>query len=514
MSQNVNESHRQPERVGPWGVINPLEWAPAEEVDSVSLSRAQLNPRRGMGRANPVTRPEQGLIRKATRVGSMGSCFSIRIQDWLVRHGYHYVCTEPEPRPLDEAMFPGGWVRHTARFGVVYNTGCARQVFERALGRFSPRESFWPASYMGLPVLRDPYRYGVFWRDERDMRVELAAHAAAVREAIRACEVFIVTVGLAEVWRSTLDGAAFATAPPQGVHDPARHAFSLTGVEENRANLEAMYAAMREINPGVRMVLALSPMRMKATYQRVHWAQGNTVSKAVLRVAIHEFCQAHPEVVYFPSYEIITGMLTEGAYEEDAEHIKLRHVQRVMASFMAAYGDPAEVREALGDLEIASQPERDERDEQAERAVATERLALGLAAESPAAIRYLRDQWRRLGLVYGERPIVIVGGGRHTQRLAYAVRSTGGPRVLAVLDDAPSAARIGDWVVRRFEEIEPSGVSAALISSDTIQETLARRARGWAGGEGVAIETLYDAEDTDRSGLIDWAHRLQHADAG
>jgi len=372
---------------------------------------------------------------------------------------------------------------------------------------------------MGQRILRDPYRAGVCWRSVQDMEAELSAHTSNALDAIRRCEVFVLTAGLSEVWRSRLDGASFAVAPPAGIHDPERHRFELSSVVENEANLEGIYALLREINPDIRLVLALSPMRLKATYRPVHWAVGNTVSKAVLRVAIDSFCTRHPDVIYFPSYEIITSMLTEDAYKEDGEHLKNKHIERVMASFMAAYGDPGEIKHIIGDETIEETRAwiGGERDRMVRDGIRSEAMLSSLVTESPAAIQFFRDHWRLLGEKFGTQPIVIVGGGQHTQRLAYAVRSCDGPTVRAVLDDAPSTSSIGNWPVERFDAVDPSTVHGALISSDSIQNRLHERTQQWLGGARIPIEMLYEQPDPDGEkddGIIEWAHQIHQSMIG
>jgi hypothetical protein len=57
---------------------------------------------------------------------------------------------------------------------------------------------------------------------------------------------------------------------------------------------------MREVNPDLKFCFTLSPVR--------HWkdgAEGNSLSKSILRVAIEEILQANKEVSYFPSYEFM-----------------------------------------------------------------------------------------------------------------------------------------------------------------------------------------------------------------
>lgn len=302
---------------------------PPEEVRTLRLRRHQLFPKNDLSRIDLVTDPRPGLITKATPVGTIGSCFASRLQDWLTDYGYNFVRTERDPYD------PESYACHTARFGQVFNTGCHAQVFESALGRFLPQERFWHSE--DGRVL-DPYRKSIWWGSEEQAEADLRAHAKAVREAVERAEVFIVTPGVAEVWKSRADGSTFAQAPPKDVFSPERHLFELTSVEENIENLERMYRVMREINPGLQVIVTVSPVPLLATFRDTHCVLADTVSKATLRVAVDRFCARNPEVIYFPSYEIVQRLHPQ-PFEHDNLHIKYEMVEKIMVAFMTAYGD-------------------------------------------------------------------------------------------------------------------------------------------------------------------------------
>ncbi len=312
----------------PHNVTN-LERMTLWEQNILKLKRHQIYPHGALEAKSPISDPRPGMITRATPIGTIGSCFASRLKQWLKDYGYNYVQTE-----TGVGSEPG-----SARFGIVFNTGCLRQEFESALGRFKPAERFW--SYDGEwygGKLVDAYRQGIAWETEEEARADIEAHERAVREAVERAEVFIVTPGLSEVWKSRLDGTTFQGAPSKEVYNPERHAFALCGVEENLANLEGMYAAMREINPAIQLVVTLSPVPLHATFRDQSCVVSDSVSKAILRVAIDAFCRAHPEVVYFPSFEIVKSM-SAAPYEEDNRHIRLEVVERIMTTFLKAYGD-------------------------------------------------------------------------------------------------------------------------------------------------------------------------------
>ncbi len=280
-----------------------------------------------------ITDPRPGLITPDTRVSVIGSCFAVSFKKWLVLHGYNFCQFEDGPM-----AFMG-----SVRSGPIFNTGLLRQLVEWACDGFDPEERYWPREQW----LFDPYRKAICWPDEASAEAERAAHFDAVRRMLRDSEVLIVTLGLSEVWRNRRDGCAFYLMPPPEVFDERRHEHSLLSVDENVENLERFYTKVRAANPDLRLVLTLSPVPLLATYQDRNAVVADTVSKALLRAAIDEFCRAHPEVVYFPSYEIATRT-PDWPYTADNRHIRQKPiVERIMATFIKHYGaeDPTSILE-------------------------------------------------------------------------------------------------------------------------------------------------------------------------
>lgn len=293
------------------------------ERELLKLEEHQLYPKGSLKRYSPVGKGERGLITESTRIASVGSCFARELKKWLVANGYTYVQVEEGP----------GSDQGSARFGPVYNTACLKQIFESALGSFEPVDRLW--AHKGR--LLDPYRKDVAWPDEDAAASERRDHAEAVREMVKSSDVLVCTMGLAEVWRSKIDGSTFFQVPPSSVFDPNRHEYALTSVEENVQNLERFYELLRGANPQLRLVVTLSPVPLRATFRDMSCVSANTVSKAILRVAIDEFCRSHPEVIYFPAYEIVQH-LEPKPFLKDNRHVKPKVVDRIMRTFIESYG--------------------------------------------------------------------------------------------------------------------------------------------------------------------------------
>jgi hypothetical protein len=91
--------------------------------------------------------------------------------------------------------------------------------------------------------------------------------------------------------------------------------------------------ALKQANPNLKILLTLSPVRhLKDSLE------GNAVSKAVLRAAIHEIQTAFPEVLYFPAYEIMMDDLRDYRfYEADLIHPNGQAEAYLWRKFAAAY---------------------------------------------------------------------------------------------------------------------------------------------------------------------------------
>ncbi len=276
------------------------------------------------------------FLRKGDVVVSAGSCFASNMIPWLEAGGLTYVRTE-EPHPAF-AQLPEnlGYRAFSAAYGNIYTARHLRQLYERASGAFTPAEDRWHVA--GKVV--DPFRPGLRHPASSDKEFDLltAQHLAAVRTAFESATVFVFTLGLTEAWEATEDGAVYPACPGTvaGLFHPARHRFRNFTVEEVTADLTSFIRRVRLANPALRVVLTVSPVPLVATATRSHVLVATTYSKAVLRVAAQQVCEAEPDVAYFPAYEIITGPQADhGYFAEDRRNVTEAGVTAVMTALMA-----------------------------------------------------------------------------------------------------------------------------------------------------------------------------------
>ena len=106
---------------------------------------------------------------------------------------------------------------------------------------------------------------------------------------LRRTDVFIITLGLSEYGPTSRRGRCSAARDSaQQVRSIASWVQDFDG-RQNFDNLATIYRIIRQRRPEAAIVLTLSPVPLFATFRPVSCVTANSVSKAILRVAIDEF---------------------------------------------------------------------------------------------------------------------------------------------------------------------------------------------------------------------------------
>lgn len=152
-------------------------------------------------------------------------------------------------------------------------------------------------------------------------------------QALKAAHLLTVTLGTAMVYRLKSTGEVVANC-----HKVPQHEFErkMATVSDMAKELDNMLTKLHAFNPDLRIILTVSPIR--------HIADGldvNSLSKASLRVAIHEAMTRHIEYCdYFPAYEIMLDDLRDYRfYSYDMVHPNDVAVEYIWQAFQATYLD-------------------------------------------------------------------------------------------------------------------------------------------------------------------------------
>ena len=152
-------------------------------------------------------------------------------------------------------------------------------------------------------------------------------------DALKRASLLTVTLGTAMVYRLRSTGEVVANC-----HKVPQHEFTrkMVTIDEAVQALDDLLTRVHAFNPELRVILTVSPIG--------HIADGldtNSLSKALLRVAIHEAMVAHSDYCdYFPAYEIMLDALRDYRfYSSDMVHPSDMAVEYIWQAFQATYLD-------------------------------------------------------------------------------------------------------------------------------------------------------------------------------
>lgn len=273
--------------------------------------------------------PPQPLIGPGSRVMAIGSCFARSIAGYL-RAERPDLSVNAGGDDVGLIFFGGGFVTtHTMLWQLRWAFGEVDAQGDATLYAETTR-STGTKTLVPVPATESARR--------------------STRRAVQAADVFIVTLGLAEVWEDAQTGNVFFKAVPRRHYDPTRHRFRLTTVQENKANLEGIVRLLRKAKPDAPIVLTLSPVPLTATFRSRACLVANAASKAILRAAVEEFMLTRPTedppIYYWPSYELVTEHFAGRAMEENRRHVKREVVRQIMGLFERHYCAPRPARGA------------------------------------------------------------------------------------------------------------------------------------------------------------------------
>ena len=124
------------------------------------------------------------------------------------RDGYNYLVTEPNLSLHEEGLH-----RSSAAWGAIFNVPAFRQLIERSFGvSKTPALAFWDHT-VSPKVLRDPFRDEITFSSVEEYRREYYSHIQAAKKALIEAEVFVLTLGLNEVWELRTNSAVLSRNP-------------------------------------------------------------------------------------------------------------------------------------------------------------------------------------------------------------------------------------------------------------------------------------------------------------
>ena len=282
-------------------------------------------------------------IDRNTAIASAGSCFAQHIGRQFRERGYRFLDLEPAPPLLNPDRHEAfGFGLYSARYGNLYSMRQLLQLFRRAYGEFTPRESEWLCDD-GRAF--DPFRPSIEpggFSSREELRRDTDYHLSMVRRLLPQTELFVFAFGLTESWVCTADGAVLPTCPGTvaGEFDASRHHFHNFRYEEVIDDARQFIALARRHNPAIRFLFTVSPVPLTATASGKHVLPSTVYSKSVLRAVCGALYEEYEEVDYFPSYELVTSHPMRGMFfHPNLRGVSKVGVQHVMKTFFEAHGE-------------------------------------------------------------------------------------------------------------------------------------------------------------------------------
>jgi len=266
---------------------------------------------------------------------AIGSCFARGVENCLQSNGIAVESAAPEFSTLQPAKEGTSGLGFTNK----YNTYSMLNELRWAL---DPEAVFPQESIVRLTTTNwyDPHTNPTLSFVGLDETLQRRALMQAVTTRIKNCRAIVVTLGLAEVWRDVRADVYLNCTPIPSLFksEPSRYEFHLTTFAQNWSNLEAIYDLLvRYGHPDFRVIVTVSPVPLMNTFSTMDIVVANAWAKSLLRAVAQEWAMAHPNVDYFPSYEIVQNSDRAAVWEKDLRHVTGSGVQHIMKLFVRDY---------------------------------------------------------------------------------------------------------------------------------------------------------------------------------
>ncbi|QYJ68500.1 GSCFA domain-containing protein [Flavobacterium litorale] len=169
--------------------------------------------------------------------------------------------------------------------------------------------------------------------DKNVLLQNLTIATTTTRLALQQASHSIITLGTAWVYRHKESGNIVANCHKVPQKEFTKALLSVTAIKES---LEKTMALVREVNPKIKFVFTVSPVRhIKDGFVENQWSKANLIA------ALHEVLTTPPsgaDGLYFPSYEIMMDELRDYRfYESDMIHPNNIAIDYIWERFTETY---------------------------------------------------------------------------------------------------------------------------------------------------------------------------------
>ncbi len=287
-----------------------------------------------------ATRPEEEIhpraarrfaLRRTDRLATAGSCFAQNVAKYL-RAADAVEVMESEPLSPEDPVFSG-------RYGNIYTARQLLQLFEEVqAGTPDPDCAAMRRSDGRYVDLFRPYMAPRGFESADAVRAARARHLQAIAPVFARSDVFVFTLGLTEGWENPETGRVYPICPGVYAEDTPAYRFHNFTYEDVLEDMQRFVTALTALNPGIRILLTVSPVPLTASYGEDDVLSATMLSKSILRAVCGALTARHDNAFYFPSYEMIANPFTaQSAYADNLREVRPEAISRVMARFEADY---------------------------------------------------------------------------------------------------------------------------------------------------------------------------------
>jgi hypothetical protein len=269
-------------------------------------------------------------ITDSDKIVTAGSCFAQNVGIYL-RDRQDATLHTTEPLREGDPVF-------SARTGNIYTPRQLMQLLAEALDqKTDPACAVLRHDGRYVDIHR-PYMNPEGYESVQDVLDARSTHLDAVRAMFEDADVFVFTLGLTEAWRARGSGRTLPVCP--GLYSDTDD-FEITndGYADVAATMETFITTLTSINPGVRILLTVSPVPLTATYTDDPVLVATMHSKSLLRVVCSACVERHANTFYFPSYEMISNPYTHASpyNPENLRTVLPFAIEQVMSVFESTY---------------------------------------------------------------------------------------------------------------------------------------------------------------------------------
>jgi tetratricopeptide (TPR) repeat protein len=291
-------------------------------------------------------------ISKADRFFTMGSCFARNLEYRLVSLGYDVPLATFRLSDHDAKPDSGVMNKYTVHSMANELRWAVDPSGKRtnALGH----EIFLEDIFIHVKddLWQDPHVHGV--PASFDLLKEQREKMEAAMRVVTDCGVFIFTLGLAETWYDCKTDVYLNETPHVTAlrREPDRYRVQVLDYGDIYEQLEIIYETLtRHCRADFRMLITVSPIPFKRTFTGDDALSANMYSKSVQRAAAEAFWRKHPNIDYFPSYEMVSLTDRNIAYDHDNIHVISPIVGEIMNRVITQYSPTKD--ENISDLDVS-----------------------------------------------------------------------------------------------------------------------------------------------------------------